>query len=428
MTRVFNGNLAVLRQRWPDVADAIENSEPLKSIELTQTKCPALMIDGIHLSSAYDVSREASLQARLVPESSTEATIYGVGTGDLIGEILSREAIEKLSVVVMNESVAKVSLETYRHHRWLSDSRVELSMVGPEDSIRSPFAIIPPMLKLASNAGKKLAEAIGIYMGQLQSDYHFKTGTDFDGIASAVEPFIAADGDVASLFGSQAGKLCVVVAGGPSTDTFYKRIQEQRDDICLIVLSTSYPVIRGYGLQPDVAVVVDKNEQTTSQLVLDGEDKPDTKLVYFPLVRTQTLEGWKGERLVAYSENETHFLSLAEKYPRGRLWVQATATLAAVDLAIKMGASRIGLLGADFAFPGGKTHANKVDYSIDATKPWVTQTVEGMQGEMLSTTLLLIDHMRSLEKHIARHPDVDFFNLSNLGAKIEGADYVDGRF
>ena len=428
MTRVLSGNLAILRQRWPDIARLIEESEPVASVVLTETTCPALILNGVHLSSAYDVSREASMQARLVPVSATEATLYGVGTGDLIGELLSREAIEKLRVVVMNESVAKASLGAYRHHRWLSDSRVELSVASDDESVSNPFTLVPPMLKLASDNAKRLAESIGIYLGQLQSDYHFKTETDFESIARAVEPFIAEDGDVASLFGTQSGKTCVVVAGGPSTDTFYKRIVEQRDDICLIVLSTSYPVMRNYGLQPDIAVVVDKNEQTTSQLVLDGEDQVDTKLVYFPLVRTQTLEGWPGERMAAYSEQETHFLDLVEKYPRGRLWVQATATLAAVDLAIKMGAARIGLLGADFAFPGGKTHAADVEYSSDATKPWVTQTVMGMQGEMLSTTLLLIDHMRSLEKHIARHVDVDFFNLSDLGAKIEGADYVDGRF
>ena len=48
---------------------------------------------------------------------------------------------------------------------------------------------------------------------------------------------------------------------------------------------------------------------------------------------------------------------VASTAQQGQLYVGGSVIHPAVDLAVKMGAARITLFGADFAFPMNKTHA-----------------------------------------------------------------------
>ncbi len=95
----------------------------------------------------------------------------------------------------------------------------------------------------------------------------------------------------------------------------------------------------------------------------------------------------------------------------------------AVDLAVKMGAARITLFGADFAFPMNKTHAGWKDGDlgpgVDLAQHWV---LDG-QGQRVRTQLNFRRYLVELERYIARHPQVAFLNSSRAGARIVGAGF-----
>ena len=94
-------NRETLTRRWPALLASLEAApEPDSAFLRTDTIAPTLDYEGIQLSSAYDRFNEASIQARLIPASSTKATVYGLALGDLPRILLARDQLEHLHVAV----------------------------------------------------------------------------------------------------------------------------------------------------------------------------------------------------------------------------------------------------------------------------------------------------------------------------------------
>jgi hypothetical protein len=95
----------------------------------------------------------------------------------------------------------------------------------------------------------------------------------------------------------------------------------------------------------------------------------------------------------------------------------------AIDLGVKMGASRITLFGADFAFPGGKTHTGWQDGDLGPQMNIARHWVRDGRGNKVKTQLNFRSYLIELERYIALHPEVQFFNTSRDGALIDGTSF-----
>ncbi|HAB01625.1 MAG TPA: motility accessory factor Maf-2, partial [Pseudomonas sp.] len=75
------------------------------------------------------------------------------------------------------------------------------------------------------------------------------------------------------------------------------------------------------------------------------------------------------------------------------------------------------------AFPGDRTHTGWDDGvlgpTVSAARHWV---LDG-HGQRVRTQLNFRGYLIDLERYIARHPEVRFFNTSRAGALIAGTDY-----
>jgi hypothetical protein len=90
-----------------------------------------------------------------------------------------------------------------------------------------------------------------------------------------------------------------------------------------------------------------------------------------------------------------------------------------------MGAARVVLLGADFAYPRGFSHvtgaANAARIEEPGALPWV---LDG-RGQRIPTRADLRGFLRDLERYILAHPQVAFINPSLAGARIGGCLYME---
>ena len=425
MQDFFVNNYRILSTRWPDLARAIASVAVECDYYLTETPSPALVVEGQQLYSGYDPDSEATDQLGFVPADSAEVFVYGVGSGLAIEQLLARQSVERVNVVMMALDVGRLSFSLRGHHRWLSDPRVFLELATVEHRLQKPFVHNPALLTLADKSARRLVEDISLHFGAFQSNHVYRDSMDFEALAEEVEPYIRNDGDVASLFGAHHTKPVVVVAGGPSTDHYAEALQSIRDDVLIVALITAYPSLLGHGLVPDFVVAMDPGTEVAVQLGYEVPKGHEPTLVYFPSVAVDGLQAWPFKRLVGYAEEEQNFAALAERYPRGALCVDGSTVISAISLALKMGTKDIWLLGADFAYPGGQTHSSGAFFSRAVKQSEVRYTVEGEQGNELWSSLRFIGYLRSVEGLIAEHPGVDFRNLSAIGAKIEGARYLD---
>ncbi len=420
----------IICRRWPHVWAALESAVPPAGVVLTEdTPEPTLCVDGVHLTSAYNRRAEAELQASAVPRESESAWVYGLALGDLVRVLLEREVLRRLTVVVMSPAVAYQSLRSVDHADWLADPRVDLVLAASQTTVHRPFAVAPACLRLAGEDAARLRDLVALELNAMRlSRYFAALQRQYQAAIEANLARYASDGDAGALFGAHQGGVAAVAAGGPTLSDQYRWLAAHRHRLALIAVTTALLPLHRAGFIPDAAVVVDHMPEILAHFQgLDTTALVRTPLVYFPTVHPDVLRWWPGPRLMAYPwPQQPHLAGLAQQLPRASLFCSGTVTHAAVDLAVRLGARQVVLLGADFSFPRGRTHADGAAEARPAGETaahrlWV---LDG-HGRRVPSAFNLRAYLRDLEAYIARHPHVTFVNTGRDGARIEGALWLD---
>lgn len=412
-------HLAIIAERWPALAQQLEPIEPISTAQVKEGLCGTLLIDGIQLTSRHDRVGEARLQASSLPEAS-RLHLYGTGLGDLQRALLERPDLEHLHVYIMNRALFMLSLCVVDHQDWLQDPRTTLVLAADEADIRQPFFALPAELQLAENDASRIRDRlireITLPHTNLRYEQHRPA---LERRLADNRPLLKKDGDAASLFGTAAGRRALVIGAGPTLKANLEKIkamQQAADKPLLIAVDTACRALFAHGIKPDWVVSIDH--------LIDEDKLPasDCGLVYFPLVPTPTLKAWRGRRLAAYSASPL-YQQLRTRLPKALLYSGGSVIHPATDLAVRMGCSEVILLGADFAFPGGKTHtgweSGALGPSAEQARHWL---LDG-HGQRVRTNINFAGYRAQLERYIAAHPEVRFWNSSREGAEITGSYY-----
>jgi len=424
MSEIFQRNIAVLEQRWPTLLQRLLGEDPDElDAQLVNGQGSTLSINGIQLTSRHDRLKEAQLQANSLPPAAPVVHLYGCGLGDLQRTLLTSPALQRLHVYVLNGALFILVLQLLEQDDWLRDPRVELSYAGDHREISLPFFALPAELVLADDFNARIRD-------RLISETHLSfTNREF----SADDPLIRQqlaqgmallreDADVASLFGSQPGCEVFVIATGPSLAQHLPRLRQLRDCAerpLFICVDTAYRPLRANAIAPDIIVSIDHR---IHGLHLPAEGSANIKLVYMPRIDAGLLRSWQGPRFVGYSYSPL-YQSLREQVPKGCLYVGGSVIHPAIDLAVRMGASRITLFGADFAFPNDQTHTGWNDGALGPQLHQSRHWLLDGRGQRVRTQLNFRSYLIELERYIALHPEVEFFNTSRDGALIAGTHF-----
>lgn len=426
MSDVFAKNIRVLQERWPVIACRLEASDlPEQMAVVEDGPETTLSVFGVHLSSCYDREKEARLQASLIQETASQCWVYGMGLGDLPQRLLKRNLLKKLTVVLMNTSITRLSLSCIDHRNWLKDSRVRLQLAEELVKPEAPFTAIPPELLLADDSAARLRDLIELELATpfIRSKQSAASIDSQQRLNENIE-FIKTDGDVADLFGTRAGEKIFVAGAGPTLKDHFSWLK--RRSSLLIAVDTAVKPLLAADICPDVVVAIDPSHQEELDLFanVDMACLKNVPLVYFPRVHPEVLSLWQGPRLTAYS-SEKGYQQLTTEIPKGKLYSSGTVFHPAVDLAVRMGAKEVVFLGADFAYPNGMSHVSGSSHAkqreISAGDPWLKNGFD----EKITTTANLKGFLRDLESYIALWPQIRFVNSSKRGALIGGTTYLE---
>lgn len=410
-------NFARLRVRWPEYAEELDVEAADRRTVVGDTPYTVLVHEGLHISSAFDPVREAELQASRVPQESGSVWIYGVGAGYLANMLLARPQIQTLDLVFFNYDLLAESLATYEHE-WIDDPRVSLHFAGDLKRIEWPFAAVYTELSLAEIAGMPLRDRVQTELNAEVRRRVLKRRCSDNEQTNLQQNrvFAASDPDVSELFETRSGRCITVVAGGPSVDSF---LENPVASDCLIAVSTVLAALLKADMAPDIVVVLDGHNEMIKHFdcsVSYRDQLADTELVYPPTINTSIIESWPGKRMIFYLDRPL-FRELECEFPHSALFCSGTVTHSAVDLAVRMGAAEVRLVGTDFGFPGGFSHASNTTQRRQLSG--FTQ-VENGEGGLIDSTPALVGYLRDLEDYIECHPEVDFVSMSDQGAAIAG--------
>ncbi|POA70251.1 motility associated factor glycosyltransferase family protein [Pseudomonas sp. GW531-T4] len=424
MSESFEGNAQAIQARWPRLLERLlaEDSAGLQA-DLVEGLGSTLSISGIQLTSRHDRTAEARTQAASLPADSPVIHLYGTGLGDLQQILLENPALQRLQVHILNGAVFALVLQLLDQRAWLNDPRVELGYAGDLAEIQLPFFALPSELVLADDYNAKIRDRLvsEVHLAFNNRDFVADSPEVTQRLQSSAE-LVASDSDVAQLFGTQPGREVFVIATGPSLERHFERLREIRAQArrpLFICVDTAYRPLLKQGIEPDIVVSIDHR---ISGLHLPPEKSAAITLVYLPMVDPQILALWQGPRYVGYSASPI-YARMREQLPKAQLYVGGSVIHPAVDLAVKMGAEQVTLFGADFAFPMNKTHAGWLDGELGpqlgAARHWV---LDG-HGQRVRTQLNFRSYLCELERFIAGHPRVRFYNSSRDGAMIAGTTY-----
>ncbi|MBU6258252.1 MAG: DUF115 domain-containing protein, partial [Burkholderiales bacterium] len=377
-------------------------------------------VAGLQLGSRHDPEAEARVQASTLAPAEV-LHLYGPALGTLARHLLrSRPGLRRLEVHLMNGALFLRLLDCVDAGDWLADPRVELVAPGARAEIEAPFFAHPAELALAEDAAAPLRDRL---RGALDLAYvrrTFHAGQPL--LRSRLEenrPLIAADRDVAELFGSAHGREAWVIGTGPTLETHLEELRHGRDAApppLLIAVDTALGPLAAAGVQPDIAVSIDYRIE--ARHLLAPLARP-CALVYAPVLEAALLRAWPGPRYCAYGASPVY--DAVRGHPaRATLHEGGSVIHPAVDLAVRMGCARVRLFGVDFCFPGGRTHAwwgaGELRTDLGSGRCWA---LDG-HGARVPTQPNFASYRVELERYIARHPGVAFIQSSAASARIAG--------
>lgn len=392
---------------------------------MTGVPNPTWRVDGIQLCGAVDPVAEARLQASQVPMEATEARVYDPAQGALPAALLARSQIRHLEVVLLAPAAFLATLEGV-DHAWLGDPRVHLRRAGLEERPQVPYALSPAALRLAESRAWNLRDRLVLEAAAAHQAQGY--AARFAGNEQTLREnadLLASSLDLRELLGTRAGRRAVVAAAGPTLSEELPWLRAGRGEVTLVAVNSSLIPLLKAGIVPDFVVAVDEHPSIANHLRVPPEWREACTSV--PLVHVVTLvraalQEWPGPRYAARLQLP-RFEKL--KSPEGQLWCSGTVTHSACDLARQLGASDLVLLGADFGYPGGRSHAEGAVAAADLrTEHRKVRVADGRGGD-IPTDVNLLGYLRDLDDWCGRNTQFPVLKRGRSGAAMTHAPWMD---
>tara|TARA_B110000977_G_C11066731_1_gene488063 strand:+ start:677 stop:2527 length:1851 start_codon:yes stop_codon:yes gene_type:complete len=229
--------------------------------------------------------------------------------------------------------------------------------------------------------------------------------------------------DLAPIFN---GKKCIIVSPGPSLKNNIALLEDHADEHIVIAVAQACPALLKHSIYPDYVMVVDPKDYSH---VLEGTDCSKIPGLIIGDVCHPTFYAMPFQNIFTYfavapALDSANIMS-AEPQPL----FGGSVSVAATDLAIKLGAKEICLIGSDLSFTeeiyyggvsvigGGATRAEEVK-----TQPF---TIPGYFGGEVTTKPDYLSFKREFEQLAAENAEeLTFNNCTEGGAYIQGFNHI----
>ncbi|PDO09802.1 MAG: hypothetical protein BLM47_10665 [Candidatus Reconcilbacillus cellulovorans] len=226
--------------------------------------------------------------------------------------------------------------------------------------------------------------------------------------------------------GRYHGVPALIVGSGPSLDADLPLLK-RLDGRCLIIAAGSsiQPLMKA-NLRPHMVVSVDPgvpNYYVFQNLNLENVPLVFAPTIYHKISEMKSFKVWFRVNV----DYITDFLLPPE--PEEPSFIStASVTGVCIQLAAYFGCHPILLVGQDLSYPDRTVYASHVDHATEEGKERILQAidrqVENVSGGVNPTTLTMLNILRSIEEIIEFHPHIRFINVSRIGARIRGTEWM----
>lgn len=210
----------------------------------------------------------------------------------------------------------------------------------------------------------------------------------------------------------------VIVGAGPSLNDNADFIVDSVGKRTICAINASLKWFSRNNIIPDVCTALDPHDSLVPHIEGIEDFSKNVPLVMDCVTNRRYAEMYKGPRYYIYSTATA--LTIGRENVIGDIWeIGGTVTSMAIDLAYRMGAKKIYVIGADLAYPDGVTYANGVGHD---TGKWieVEETLISVDDKIIPTSIKFNEYKGMIEDQIAGYHGVEVINKSLHGAYLNG--------
>lgn len=210
------------------------------------------------------------------------------------------------------------------------------------------------------------------------------------------------------------GRHVVIVAGGPSLDRNVNALVKDHSNLKILSVGTVYSKLLRIGIHPDYVVASDVNAYHQFENNLT-ESVP---ILLLSTADRKIARNYQGKKYLVCQKGYEQAAEYASQKGWNLYDSGGSVTTLALDLAIRMKAASIALIGLDLAYDGERFHAS--DTRDEKTNAVGDHVVTGIHGEQLRTSYNFIQYKEWIEERL-QEDDVtmNVYDASEGGARIE---------
>lgn len=400
--------------------DRLQDFKTIFNIEPTNSGEPTVRYilenNSKYLHSNINPKKEAQIFARQYYDSEViEYTVYGIGLGYHISEMLKLDKRIKINIVESNFEIIYLAFKYVDLSEILLSGRVKiiyrktLTNLSEYLTEQNKFVIHYPSLFLIDDI--RVREILEDYFIKQSSALNQRKLLRENLYYNLQEEFEYID----VLSDSFKGKDMVLVAAGPSLEDSIDELKKIKDENVIIVsVGTVAKKIMDNGVIPDYIVISDAQENLYKQLLAIDCDL--TKLIFLSSASNNAVRIFKGKKYMVCQNGYEGAERIAKENGLTLFEVGGSVSTVILDIGLRFKCKRIICVGLDLAFTKEKVHAFD-EAGIDINDGNVKK-VQGVNNEIIYTKKNLDIYRKWIENRIANE-NIEIINTSN-GAKIEG--------
>lgn len=373
----------------------------------------------VRLNSAGNPWQEAFLFAMGERQMDLqEYVVVGFGMGYHIEALAKQPGVKKITVLENDLTQLAIAFSYRNLSEILSDDRISVLycpdaqdyvrwLNGKEDKI---CCIWHPSIKTIRE--KSFRESMENYW--IESSSVKNLGGLLD--KNFAENVKKRDREVSSLKEVFYKKTILFVAAGPSLELFFSELKVlDRSQFVLVCVGKVARSLIQADIYTDYIVMIDGLPGTVWQI--RGIEDCKVPLIYLSTVAANVVDSYQGKRYIAYQEGFPLAEEFAAKNKLSLYQSGGSVATFAIDLGIRLKASRIVCLGLDMGYIDDRSHAFGIGASV--AEHGSLRKVEGITSEYVYTSKTLDIYRQWIEKRINGEKGTEFINVSK-GARIHG--------
>lgn len=439
---LYRKNLNFFKEALPYAYDALMNGEsrfPSKAVltgfsnmkvELDQKSCM--------LHSTYNIEREIKEMFSTVDEAAEGIIVFGMGLWHCRDHILNTyKKLRQLIIIepdlnVFREALCSVDMA------WLAEQKIDINLIinrTEEETIDLIFDILQRKSIFKTDFVCSLS-CQSLYSGYFETVHcgfaaqlrnftiNYATGNlflyqwaknimmNYKHKAIPITKFINCFEDIP----------IIIVSAGPSLNYNMHYLKEARDKAVIIAVGSAIKILDSNGIVPHFRMAADGGENEGK--IFDEIDTGNAALIFADTLYHKILERYQGAKIrMVLTSGPLEQYIFKELYDE-LLLIKSGFSIAnvALDLALKLGAKKIILMGQDLSYTEGSLYAKggwKQDEAIDFEGDRYVKTSNTL-GETVYTDKPFLGMRDLFEDMIRANPGPVYINATERGLNIAG--------